>query len=466
MLREASTITTQDLTATGTTPGTIAFMSPEQVHGEELDPRTDLFSFGVVIYEMATGRLPFERKTLGATFAAILHESPQPPTTWNSRLPAKLDGIVAKALQKDRPLRYQHASEIRDDLQQLRGVTKAIAISSADLKRIGTSPQTAISRNVKWKSALPFGLILLVLTGAIIFALLHRRTPWSSKLQKTDTVMLADFTNTTGDPVFDNTLKQALAVSVRQSPFLNILSDNRVAETLSMMTRPPNTQLTGEIARETCQRTHSKACIGGSISALGKEYVPGLRAESCDTGDVLAEEQLTADRKEEVLAQLGKSAAKLREQLGESLASVTKYDKPLEEATTSSLEALKQYSEGLRIQREPGDSGAIPYMKRATELDHEGKDVRVRENTSGLLFQLEVDERQLFGVRFNRDDFGGVDNVVGEGKDVRVRGKNLQTSDCAGKDVASKGNERARDGQARRLRRRRSIVLVDGMRSG
>jgi eukaryotic-like serine/threonine-protein kinase len=306
---------------------------------------------------------------VGATFAAIVHESPQPPSSWNSRLPPKLDEIVAKALQKDRQLRYQHASEIRSDLQLLRGGTKSAPTHLADLKPIATSAEKTSSRGDRWKTALPVGLIVLVLLGVIILGLSHGRTPQASKLQKTDAIMLADFTNTTGDPVFDNTLKQALAVSLRQSPFLNILSDSRVAETLSMMTRPPNTQLTGEIAREICQRTRSKAYIGGSISALGKDYILGLRAESCETGDVLAEEQLTADRKEEVLGELGKSAAKLREQLGESLASVTKYDKPLEEATTPSLEALKQYSEGLRIQREQGDTGAIPYMKRATELD-------------------------------------------------------------------------------------------------
>ena len=343
-------------------------MSPEQVHGEDLDSRTDLFSFGVVIYEMATGRLPFERKTVGATFAAILHESPEPVTHLNSQLPAKLDEIVSKALQKDRQLRYQHASETRNDLQQLRGTTKASA-ASADLKSIATPPrETAVSRRNRWKLALPIGLILALL-GAIIFGLSHRRTSQASKLNEKDAVVLADFANSTGDPVFDNTLKQGLAVSLRQSPFLNILSDSKVAATLTMMTRPPNTQLTSEVAREICQRTHSKANIGGTISALGKEYVLGLRAASCETGDVLAEEQATADRKEEVLSALGKAAAKLREKLGESLASVTKYNQPLEEATTSSLEALQQYSEQRRAQREQGDAAAIPYGKRAIELD-------------------------------------------------------------------------------------------------
>ncbi|MGA9902994.1 MAG: protein kinase [Terriglobales bacterium] len=373
MALEASTKTAEDLTDTGTTPGTIAFMSPEQVHGEELDSRTDLFSFGVVIYEMATGRLPFERKTVGATFAAILHESPQPAKGLNSRVPARLDEIVSKALQKDRNLRYQHASEIRNDLQKLRGGAKGPETPSADFKSIATPPpEMAVSGKNRWKIALPIGvslLILIVLLGAIIFGLSHRRTSQASKLNEKDAVVLADFANSTGDPVFDNTLKQALSVSLRQSPFLNILSDSRVAATLTMMTRLPNTQITNDVAREVCQRTNGKAYIAGSISAIGKEYVLGLRAASCVTGDVLAEEQATADRKEEVLGALGKAAAKLREKLGESLASVTKYNQSLKEATTSSLEALQQYSEDRRVQLEQGDAAAIPYAKRAIELD-------------------------------------------------------------------------------------------------
>jgi serine/threonine protein kinase/tetratricopeptide (TPR) repeat protein len=369
-LLDASTTTAQDLTSLGDTPGTIAFMSPEQVQGEELDPRTDLFSFGVVVYEMATGHLPFDRKTVGATFAAILHEPPEPATRWNSQLPVKLDEIISKALQKDRQLRYEHASEIRSDLQQLQDVIKSVPETKADSKSIATPlGKSAVSRKSILKLVLPVGVIVLALLGAIIFGMSHRRQSPASTINEKDAVVLAEFANSTGDPVFDNTLKQALSISLRQSPFLNILSDSRVAATLTMMTRPPNTQLTNDVAREICQRTHSKAYIGGSISALGKEYVLGLRAASCETGDVLAEEQKIADGKEQVLSALGKAAAKLREKLGESLASVTKYNQPLAEATTSSLEALQQYSEAGRVQREQGDAAAIPYGKRAIELD-------------------------------------------------------------------------------------------------
>ena len=371
-LLEASTTTAQDLTSLGDTPGTIAFMSPEQVQGEELDPRTDLFSFGVVIYEMATGHLPFDRKTVGATFAAILHDKPETVTRWNSQLPVKLDEVISKALQKDRQLRYQHASEIRIDLQQLKDVIKSVPETPADSKSIATPPgESAVSRKSVLRLALPVGVIVLALLGAIILGLglSRRRTSQASKLNERDAVVLADFTNSTGEPVFDNTLKQGLSISLRQSPFLNILSDSKVAATLTMMTRPPNTQITNDVAREVCQRTHSKAYIGESISPLGKEYVLGLKAASCETGDVLAEEQSTADRKEEVLGVLGKAAASLREKLGESLASVTKYNQPLSEATTSSLEALQQYSEAGKAQREQGEAAAIPYAKRAIELD-------------------------------------------------------------------------------------------------
>jgi serine/threonine protein kinase/tetratricopeptide (TPR) repeat protein len=367
-LHEASTVTTQDLTALGATPGTIAFMSPEQVHGEELDHRTDLFSFGVVIYEMATGRLPFERKTAGATFAAILHESPQPATHWNSRLPAGLDKIVFRALQKDRQLRYQHASEIRNDLQQLRVASKSAATTSADPEGIATqSTGKAVSRKNRWKLAVPIGIVVALL-GAIIFSLAHR-PHHATKLNEKDTIVLADFANTTGDVVFDDTLKTALSVALNQSPFLNVLSDDKVAATLKLMTRPPETKLTPDVARDLCQRAGSKAYLAGSIVSLGSQYVLGLKAVDCESGDTLAQEQATAGAKEKVLDAVDNAAAKLRGKLGESLATVRRFDVPLAEATTTSLEALKAYSLGVQAYREKGAASALPFHQRAIQID-------------------------------------------------------------------------------------------------
>jgi eukaryotic-like serine/threonine-protein kinase len=373
MLHEASTVTTQDLTALGATPGTIAFMSPEQVHGEELDHRTDLFSFGVVIYEMATGRLPFEGKTVGATFGAILHESPEPVARCNSQLPVKLDEIVSRALQKDRNLRYQHASEMRSDLQQLKATTKSLSTTRAGPEGIATQPaEVAVIRKKGSRLALPAALTVALL-GALIFALtylgLAHRPPRATKLNEKDTIVLADFANSTSDPVFDDTLKTALTVSLDQSPFLSVISDNKVVATLKLMMRPPDTKLTPDVARELCQRANSEAYIGGSIASLGSQFVLGLKAVDCQSGDTLAQEQVTAGAKEKVLEALGAAASKLRRELGESLASVQKFDLPLQEATTSSLEALKAYSLAGKAYDEKGADAALPYDQRAVQLD-------------------------------------------------------------------------------------------------
>jgi hypothetical protein len=188
-------------------------------------------------------------------------------------------------------------------------------------------------------------------------------------LTEKDTVVLSDFANSTGDPVFDDTLKTALYVSLRQSPFLNVLSDSEVAKTLQQMTRPASTKLTPEVARELCQRAGSKAYLAGSVGSLGSEYVLGLKAVNCQSGDTLAEEQVTAASKEKVLDTLGEAASKLRGELGESLATVQKFDVPLLQATTSSLDALQAYSLGRKAYNEKGLAAALPYHQRAIELD-------------------------------------------------------------------------------------------------
>ena len=348
------------LTRPGTAIGTITYMSPEQVRGEELDTRTDLFSFGVVMYEMATGVMPFRGETSGVIANAILERAPVPPVRLNPDLPAKLEEVINKALEKDRKLRYQSAADIRADLQRLRRDSDSTrAAVAAD---VGLKPTR---KSIRWGAVT--GATVLVIGLAVAGWLFFSRK--AHALTDKDTIVLADFANSTGDPIFDDTLKTALSVSLRQSPFLNFLPDDRVGATLQLMTRPVNAPLTPEVTREVCQRTHSKAYIAGSIASLGSEYVLGLKAVNCQSGDTLAEQQVTAATKERVLDTLGQAASKLRGELGESLATVQKLDAPLEEATTPSLEALKAYTLGVRTLQEKGSVAAIPFEKRAVGLD-------------------------------------------------------------------------------------------------
>jgi eukaryotic-like serine/threonine-protein kinase len=358
-LAAESTVTLEEhLTSPGQAVGTIAYMSPEQVRAKELDARTDLFSFGAVLYEMTTGVLPFRGESTGVVFDAILNRAPSPPLRLNPDLSPKLEEIIKKCLEKDRNLRYQHASEIRTDLQRLKRDTESARIPAASRAEASTHLR------MHWKVTLSvaFAVAALIVGG---YFYLHR----PPKLTEKDTIVLADFANSTGDAVFDDTLKTALNLSLRQSPFLNMLSDSAVAKTLQEMTRPASTKLTSEVTREVCQRAQSKAYIAGSIATLGSEYVLGLKAVNCQSGDTLAQEQVTAASKEKVLDALGEAASKLRGELGESLATVQKFDVPLSEATTSSLEALKAYSLGEKAHREKGTAAALPYHQRAIELD-------------------------------------------------------------------------------------------------
>jgi serine/threonine protein kinase/tetratricopeptide (TPR) repeat protein len=351
----------EQLTRPGTVMGTITYMSPEQVRGEELDARTDLFSFGVVLYEMVTGTMPFRGDTSGVIANAILEREPVPPVRLNPDLPQKLDEIITKALEKNCKLRYQSVAEIRTDLQRLKRDTESgrpVAVAENKLK-----PIKSISS--RWATVAGAGVLAIGLViGAWLFF-----TRKAQALTEKDTIVLADFTNTTGDPVFDDTLKQALAVGLGQSPFLNILSEEKVRQTLRQMTRSPGERLTQDLAREVCQRAGSKAYLSGSIAALGTQYVIGLEALNCASGDVLAREQVTAAGKEQVLPALGQAAAKLRNGVGESLGSVQKFDVPLEQATTNSLEALKAHTLAVKTAREKGDVEALPFEKRAIELD-------------------------------------------------------------------------------------------------
>ena len=267
----------EQLTSPGTALGTIAYMSPEQVRAKELDARTDLFSFGAVLYEMATGTLPFRGESSGVIFESILNKAPVTPVRLNPDLPNELERIIDKCLEKDRNLRYQHASEIRADLQRIKRDTESgKSVSVAASRTMGHS-----ARHRKWM----LGAASVVLVIGCATALWFYKARQTHALSATDTVVVADFSNSTGDPVFDDALKQALLIQLNQSPFLNVLSEQKVSHTLSLMGRSPGDRLTSDLAREVCQRTQSKAMLAGSIANLGSQYVIGLRAiYSCAYG--------------------------------------------------------------------------------------------------------------------------------------------------------------------------------------
>jgi eukaryotic-like serine/threonine-protein kinase len=381
------------LTTPGTALGTAAYMSPEQARGEDLDARTDLFSFGAVLYEMAAGCRAFPGNTPAIVLEGILNRGPAPLSELNPATPAELDRVVAKALQKDRETRYQHAADMRADLKRLRresdlghdslpgssGVGAALAASRVDAARISGGIAAAGIASSQTTRAEPSAKLLrrnrYIFSAALAVALIGAGLWWfkgrnkPAALTERDTVVLAEFANFTGDPVFDDTLKTALSVALNQSPFLNVIPEREVATRLQLMSRPADTPLTPDIADELCQRAEGKAYIAGSISRLGSEYVLALKAVNCQNGAVLVEEQVTAPAKEKVLDALGKAASKLRGQLGESLATVEQFDAPLIQATTPSLDALKAYSLGQKAAREKGPAAALPYYQRAVQLD-------------------------------------------------------------------------------------------------
>jgi serine/threonine protein kinase/tetratricopeptide (TPR) repeat protein len=364
----ANTVTeidAQQLTSPGTMLGTVAYMSPEQVRAKELDARSDLFSFGAVLYEMATGKVPFEGSSSGEICGAILHQEPRPASQLNPQLPGQVEAIINKALEKDRELRYQHAADMRTDLQRLKRDSESRYRSAANSGTVAVAEAPAVRAAKLWKIAVPVLLVVLLVAGGLYY----RSHQQSKRLTEKDTIVLADFANNTGDAIFDDTLKTALSVALRQSPFLNVLSDSEVTKTLQQMTRPTSTKLTPELARELCLRAESTAYIAGAIGSLGSKYVLELKAVNCRNGDTLAQEQVTAASKEKVLDVLGEAASKLRVELGESLATVQRFDVPLQQATTSSLEALKAYSLGRKAEGEKGFAAALPYDHRAIELD-------------------------------------------------------------------------------------------------
>jgi eukaryotic-like serine/threonine-protein kinase len=349
----------EHLTSPGAMLGTVAYMSPEQVRAKELDARSDLFSFGAALYEMATGQLAFSGSSAGEICGLIVHQQVVPPSRINRQIPPALESIITKALEKDRELRYQSAADVRSDLQRLRRDSESRSTSATS-----TRPAKRARAN-RWPMAAAIAALAAGAAATYFFA--HRPTP---KLTAKDTIVLADFINSTGDPVFDGTLRQGLAAQLEQSPFLSLISDQRIAQTLSLMNQSPQAKLTHELTRQVCQRTSSAASIEGSISSLGNQYVLGLKAVNCANGDTLSDEQVTANGKEQVLKALGDAASRLRAKLGESLVSVQKYDALPENVTTPSLGALQAYALGNKTMDVVNDyAAAIPFFEKAVSLD-------------------------------------------------------------------------------------------------
>ena len=358
---EATITEAAELTQHGVAMGTVAYMSPEQARGERLDARTDLFSVGLVLYEMATGRRAFSGATSAIIFAALLKDTPQPPSEINRAIPVELEKIIGKGLEKDRTLRYQHASEIRADLRRLRRESQEAAISSRGHKL------WPVKHHLPLKKAVGF-LAVTIVAGAVTGGYLHRVSTKQAQPAGRQSVVIAEFENSTDDAVLDGTVKDAVAVQLEQSPLLQIVPEEKITEALKKGGNPADIKLTNDLGKTVCKRIEANAVVGGSLARSPNGYVITVNAVNCDTGVYIAKAQLQAGNKEQVLGTIWKATADLRHAMGEPLKSIQDNDIGTV-ATTSSMEAFRAFEKGRELHSQGDNAGAIPFLKQATELD-------------------------------------------------------------------------------------------------
>jgi tetratricopeptide (TPR) repeat protein/predicted Ser/Thr protein kinase len=360
-------ISAEALTSPGTAIGSVNYMSPEQARGETLDGRTDLFSLGLVLYEMATGRQAFGGQTTAVVFDAILNRDPVPVREVNPKVPAELEHVITRALEKDRKMRYQTAADMLSELSRLKRDTTGRTVAAIPAAAVSGGAASSTAKPVRTSSTLLIAVAAVAVLG--IAGFFYWKSTQPPAFTERDTILVADFVNTTGDQVFDDALKQAVSIQLQQTPFVTLVPDQIVQRTLRLMARAIDEPLTSTLARDLCQRIGAKATVEGSIAPLGTNYVIVIGVHNCQTGASLAQEQVQAASKEDVLAQVGAALTSLRKGLGESLASIQKYDVPITEATTASIDALKAYGQAGKTRQTRGDEAAIPFYEKAIQLD-------------------------------------------------------------------------------------------------